>query len=211
MSMAEEEDKAAQLDVYKQQLGIVDAALQANPDNSELKDARADLIEVITLLQDVVAEQQAPLAVPAAVGGAPPLLPPAATAGAPAETLLPPAGAPAAAPPVVKKRGHEYIGRTCEVNLGGSWFNGGIVDIKRDERNRDLATIEIFGQAKVGVANSALLKTVKLSDIRLLKTLPPASCLPGAKVGGVLFSSLEKGRFKMKSPTFWKKRWHLNA
>lgn len=48
--------------------------------------------------------------------------------------------------PGQKRGAQEYVGRSCEVALKrGEWHNSEIVEIKRDERGIDRATLKVLG------------------------------------------------------------------
>ncbi|CAD7965573.1 unnamed protein product [Amoebophrya sp. A25] len=185
--MDDNEDKAAQLEEYKAQLEVVDETLAATEEDDEtaqqLRDARNDLVEVITLLEQSLKASK-PVE-PASSSSA------AASTGAAASSSVLPFGAPGTgqslagdvafpeqqAAPQPRGRGHELLGRTCEVSIQGSWFNAEIFSIRRDERGVDRAVLTVFGQNER--------KEVRLADVKMLRPLPPAQCLPGTKLQAI--------------------------
>ncbi|CAD7925836.1 unnamed protein product [Amoebophrya sp. A120] len=165
----EEKDKQQQLKEYREQLQVVDETLAVTPDTDPsyeaLKEARQDLQDVIKLLEEVVVMekevvQKAPEALQARQQG----------------KLLPDDDRPAQH----RGRGHELIGRSCEVHLPGSlngWYNAEVFNIRRDERGVDRAMLTVFGERER--------KEVKLSELKMLRALPPAACLPGTKLQAI--------------------------
>ena len=128
LSTKMEEDKAEQLAGYREQLEVLDAALRDPStdadDRAALTDTRSDLIEVINLLQEVVGlDAAAPTTdknnITAAETGSSLLK--ADTSKKEKET---------------KKRGHELIGRTCEVQIGGSWYTYRLIKLYEFFLNR---------------------------------------------------------------------------
>ena len=113
----EEEDKVAQLQNYREQLEVLEAALAdpttSDEDREALAETRSDLIEVIKLLDEVVSA--AAPAVPD-VSEKPKARDDRAIMQKNDQTLQ-----RNIAPPK-PQRGHELIGRTCEVQINGSWY-----------------------------------------------------------------------------------------
>eukprot|EP00392_Amoebophrya_sp_AT5.2_P011516 g11595.t1 len=178
----QEQDKTAQLAEYKQQLAIVDQTIAITAEDDEtyqqLKDARGDLVEVIKLLEEVVAiEEEKP---PASTG-------PPVPAGPPAHNLIGGSEAQSSSHPRVAGRGHELVGRCCEVYLGKQWYNAEIYAVRKDERGVDRAVLTVFGERER--------KEMKLSELRMLRALAPAACLPGTKLQAMSVMSGPAGKW----------------
>lgn len=160
MADVEEEDKGAQLQQYKEQLVAVENALsememaeEKDEDGiTSLKDAKNDLLEVISLLEGIVEA-------PAAQAPAPTAPPGGSTLGGSTNTI-----------PVHQ---HQYVGRTCEAFLGQQWYNAQIFSVTKDASGSEKATLVVFGQKER--------KECSLKHIRMLKPPHPAQCRIGAK------------------------------
>lgn len=151
------EEKREQLLLYKQQLVIVNQALDqhqpGDEEHTKLLDARNDLSDVIGLLEEVCAFDDTSAPAVASAASAPSM---------PEQSIKP-----------ALRGKSDLVGRTVEVCLNKQWFNAEVYSVRRDERNVERVMITIFGHKER--------KEVKLSEIRKLLPVHPAQCMPGTK------------------------------